>query len=59
MMHSGGVNKKRGEGSQRLLLGEDNGDGIVEDALSKHQHVEDRVDVEGVEDGDGSHGVHS
>lgn len=42
----------------RLLLGEDDGDGVVEDALAKHQHVEDRVHVEGVKDGDSSHGVH-
>lgn len=41
-----------------VLLGEDDGDGVVEDALAEHQHVEDRVHVEGVEDGDGGHGVH-
>lgn len=43
---------------ERLLLCEDNGDGIVEDALTEHQHVEDRVYVQGVEDGDGSDRVH-
>lgn len=41
-----------------LLLGEDDGDGVVEDALSEHQHVEDWVQVEGVKDGNGCDGVH-
>lgn len=31
------------------LLGEDNGDGIVENAFSKHQHVEHRVHVQCIE----------
>ncbi len=52
------INKPWGSG-RRLLLGEDNGDGVIEDALTKHQHVEDRVHVEGIKDGDGSYRVHS
>ena len=43
---------------REVLLCEHNGNCIVEDALSEHQHVEHRVHVEGVEDGDGGHRVH-
>lgn len=42
----------------RLLLCEDDGDGVVEDALAEHQHVEDGVHVQGVEDGNGCYGIH-
>lgn len=52
------INKHWGR-RKRLLLCEDNGDGVIEDALSKHQHLEDRVNIQGVKDGDGRHGVHS
>lgn len=40
------------------LLGEDNGDSIIEDAFTKHQHVKDWVHVKGVKDGNGSYRVH-
>lgn len=40
------------------LLCEYDGDGVVQDALPEHQHVEDGVHVEGVEDGDGSYRIH-
>ena len=36
----------------------DDGDSIVENTLSKDQHVEGRIDVEGVEDGQGGHWVY-
>lgn len=44
---------------KRFLLCEDDGDGVIEDALTKHQHVEDRVHIEGVEYGNSSYRVHS
>ena len=37
---------------------EDDGDGVVEDGFAEHQHVEDGVDVQGLEDGEGRHGIH-
>lgn len=52
------VNKPHARSGERPLLGEDDGDGVVEDALTEHQHVEDRVHVEGVKDGNGGDGVH-
>ena len=39
------------------LLGHDNRDGIIEYALPKDEHVEGRVDIQGVEDGQGGHGI--
>lgn len=51
--------KKKWQRGKSKLLCEDDGDGVVEDALAKHKHVEHRVYVEGVEDGNGSYGVHS
>ena len=39
------------------LLGHDNRDGIIEYALPKDEHVEGRVDIQGVEDGQGGHRV--
>lgn len=44
---------------QSILLCEDDGDGVVEDALAKHKHVEYGVYVESIEDGNGSYRVHS
>lgn len=44
---------------KRLLLCEDDGDSVIENALTEDQHVEDWVHVEGVEDSDGSYRVHS
>ena len=40
-------------------LGEYNGDCIVENTLSKHQHVEGGVNLEGMKDGQSGHWVHS
>lgn len=51
--------KKNAPEGEEILLCEDDGDGVVEDALAKHKHVEHRVNVEGIEDGNGSDGVHS
>lgn len=44
---------------KRFLLCEDDGDGVIEDALTKHQHVEDRVHIEGIKYGNSSYRVHS
>lgn len=52
-------NRKTEQRGERLLLCEDNGDRVVEDALTKHQHIEDWVHIEGVEDGNGRYRVHS
>lgn len=49
---------REGKG-KRFLLCEDDGDGVIEDALTKHQHVEDRVHIEGIEYGNSSYRVHS
>lgn len=43
---------------QQLLLGEHDRDSVIQDALSEYQHVEDRVDIQGIKDGDGGHRVH-
>ena len=36
---------------------EHDGHGVVEHTLPEHQHVQDRVHVDGLEDGQGRHGV--
>lgn len=51
--------KKKAKEVKEFLLCEDDGDGVVEDALTKHKHVEYRVYVECIEDGNGGYGVHS
>lgn len=38
-------------------LGQDNGDCVVEDTLSKNQHVEHRVHVKRIENGNSGHRV--
>ena len=40
------------------LLCHDNGDGIVKDTLTKHEHVEGGVDIQGMEDGQRGYGIH-
>lgn len=47
-----------GPSSPSYSLGEDNGDGVVEDALSKHQHVEHRVHVQRIENRNSGDRIH-